>query len=121
MLFVDDENVVRQVVRSALHRLQADGTVVDSPLEALRRLEENPAAFDILVTDFIMPEMSGQQLFQRVKELVPALPVLITSGYAEDAKIRECLRDGVRGFLPKPFTLTVFAAAVRDALAREEG
>jgi CheY-like chemotaxis protein len=116
ILFVDDENVVRQVVRSALRRLQADGTVVDSPLEALRRLEENPLGYDILVTDFIMPEMNGQQLFQRTKELAPALPVLMTSGYAEDAKIRECLSDGVRGFLPKPFTLNVLATAVRDAL-----
>ncbi|MGD2062888.1 MAG: response regulator [Nitrospirota bacterium] len=121
VLFVDDENVVRQVVRSALRRLQADGTVVDSPLEALRRLEEDPAGYDILVTDFIMPEMNGQQLFQRAKELVPKLPVLITSGYAEDAKIRECLRDGARGFLPKPFTLTVFAAALRGAIAGAEG
>jgi CheY-like chemotaxis protein len=121
VLFVDDENVVRQVVRSALRRLQADGTVVDSPLEALRRLEEDPTRYDILVTDFIMPEMNGQQLFLRVKELAPTLPVLITSGYAEDAKIRECLRDGVRGFLPKPFTLTVLASAVRDAVGQVEG
>jgi len=121
VLFVDDENVVRQVVKSALRRLQADGTVVDSPLEALRLVQENPAGYDILVTDFIMPEMNGQQLFQRTKELAPDLPVLITSGYAEDAKIRECLRYGVRGFLPKPFKLTVFAEAVRSAIGVRGG
>jgi len=116
VLFVDDEKVVRQVVSSALRRLQAEGTVVDSPAEALRLVEADTGFYDLVITDFIMPEMTGCELFHQIKRLAPELPVLITSGYAEDKTIRECLEKGASGFLPKPFTLPVLAAAIRQVL-----
>ena len=119
VLFVDDEKVVRQVVSAALRRLHAKATVVASPSEALRMVEEDGGSFDLMITDFIMPEMNGYELFSRVQRLAPDLPVVITSGYAEDQSIRACLREGARGFLPKPFTLPVLAAAIRKALGTE--
>jgi len=121
VLFVDDEKVVRQVVSSALRRLRADGTVVDSPGEALRLITEDPRRYDIAITDFIMPEMNGCELFREIKRLAPELPVLITSGYAEDKMIRECMEKGASGFLPKPFTLPVLAATIRRVVTPGEG
>jgi|GEM_PF-2149932 len=121
VLFVDDEKVVRQVVSSALRRLRAEGTVVDSPSEALRLIAEDARRYDIAITDFIMPEMTGCELFLEIKRLAPELPVLITSGYAEDKTIRDCLEKGARGFLPKPFTLPVLAGAIRQVLVPSEG
>jgi CheY-like chemotaxis protein len=117
VLFVDDEKVVRQVVSSALRRLHAEGTVVDSPAEALRLVAEDASRYDIAITDFIMPEMTGGELFHQIKRLAPELPVLITSGYAEDKTIRACLEAGASGFLPKPFSLPVLAATIRQVLA----
>jgi CheY-like chemotaxis protein len=121
VLFVDDEKVVRQVVSSALRRLHAESTVVDSPAEALRLVAEDPGRYDLAITDFIMPEMNGGELFRRLQNLAPDLPVLLTSGYAQDKAIRECLAEGARGFLPKPFTLPLLAATIHGVLAPGEG
>jgi len=112
VLFVDDEPGVRRLVTVALDRLHAKGTVEASPLAALRLVEASPDGFDVVVTDFRMPEMDGQELFRRIRAVAPALPVVITSGYAEDHRVRDCLAEGASGFLPKPFTIALFAAAV---------
>jgi len=117
VLFVDDEPGVRRLVSVALNRLHAEGTVEASPVAALRLVEGSPDGFDVVVTDFRMPEMDGQELFRRVQAVAPALPVVITSGYAEDRRVRDCLAEGASGFLAKPFTIALFAAAVRDGVA----
>jgi len=121
VLFVDDEPGVRRLVSVALDRLHAEGTVVASPVAALHLVEGSPDGFDVVVTDFRMPEMDGQELFRRIHAVAPAMPVVITSGYAEDRRVRDCLAEGAVGFLPKPFTIALFAAAVRDAMAGGAG
>jgi len=115
ILIVDDDELVRSVVGAMLERLRAAATVVSSPVEALWRLREEPDRFDVLVTDLTMPEMSGQQLFLRVREISPALPVVIISGDASDPRIKACLEEGARGFLAKPFTMAGFAQAIQEA------
>jgi len=121
VLFVDDEPGVRRLVTVALDRLHAEGTVEASPVAALRLVEGAPDGFDVVVTDFRMPEMDGQELFRRIREVAPALPVVITSGYAEDCRVRDCLAAGAAGFLAKPFTIALFAAAVRRGVDGEGG
>lgn len=121
VLFVDDEPGVRRLVTVALNRLHAEGTVAASPVEALRLVEGGPDRFDLVITDFRMPEMDGQELFHRIQAVAPALPVVITSGYAEDGRVRDCLAEGACGFLAKPFTIAVFAAVVRDGVAGGSG
>ena len=115
ILFVDDDDAVRRVVGAMLERLSATAAVVSSPLEALRLVREDADRFDVLVTDLTMPEMTGHQLFLRVRELSPALPVVIISGDSLDTKIAACLEQGARGFLPKPFTVARFAQAIQEA------
>jgi len=121
VLFVDDEPGVRRLVTVALDRLHAEGTVEASPVAALRMVEGASDGFDVVVTDFRMPEMDGQELFLRIREVAPALPVVITSGYAEDCRVRDCLAAGASGFLAKPFTIALFAAAVRRGVDGEGG
>jgi len=119
VLFVDDEPGVRRLVTVALDRLHAEGTVEASPAAALRLVEGAPDGFDVVVTDFRMPEMDGQELFRRIQVVAPTLPVVITSGYAEDSRVRDCLAAGASGFLAKPFTIALFAAAVRRGVGGE--
>ena len=116
VLFVDDEPGVRRLVTAALDRLHAEGTVVASPVTALHLVEEDPGGFDVVITDYRMPEMDGGELFHELHALAPALPVVITSGFAEDRKVRECLAQGAAGFLPKPFTIALFVETVHRSL-----
>jgi CheY-like chemotaxis protein len=115
VLFVDDDEPVRKMVAMMLARLMATATVVSSPLEALRLVREHEDHFDVLVTDLAMPEMSGDQLVVRVRELSSALPVVVVSGDALDRTIAFCLEQGAHRFLAKPFTMAGFAQAIYDA------
>lgn len=72
--------------------------------EALRLCEENAGKIDLMVTDVIMPEMSGRVLAERVAERCPGLPVLYMSGYTDDAIVRHGLMGHLLEFIQKPFT-----------------
>ena len=115
VLYVDDEEPVRRMVAMMLERLMATATVVSSPLEALRLVREDEDRFDVLVTDLAMPEMSGDQLVVRVREVSSALPVVVVSGDALNGKIEACLEQGAQRFLAKPFTMAGFARAIHEA------
>ena len=87
--------------------------------EALRAAEER--AFDLLILDLNMPEMSGWDALERFREIDPELPVLIATGVGSGAEARE---RGAQGLLPKPFTpgqLVEAAAALASGAPRREG
>ena len=86
--------------------------------EALRICAEHRNAIDLLVTDVVMPRMSGVELARRLKSEAPEVKVLFMSGYSgQEIVQRGILRAGV-DFLPKPFTPGELAARVRQALDR---
>jgi hypothetical protein len=116
VLLVEDEDAVRQVV---LRQLDSSGYRVRaaaSPHEALRLFTAAPESFDVLLTDVVMPGMSGTQLASRLQEARPGLPVLFMSGYtAGPAPGGHALpRDG--SLLHKPFRRTELLTALRRVL-----
>lgn len=84
ILMVDDDDFVRGTMGILLHRLGYEVTDFADPLEALAAVEGG-LTFDVLVTDYMMPHMKGGELAVRVHELRPGTPVIIVSGFAEEA------------------------------------
>jgi len=117
LLYVDDDEVMGLVVQSLLQREGYDVTALLSPVQALALLQEDPAAFDLVISDFNMPEMSGVELAARLRVLRPALPVLISSGYISDSLRVQAAAQGVRALLQKEQTLEALPALVRQVLA----
>ena len=116
VLLVEDEEAVRKVV---LRQLCSSGYRVreaGSPHEALRLFSAEPNAFDLLLTDVVMPGMSGTQLASRLKEMRPDLPVLFMSGYTTGPAPggHELPRDG--SLLHKPFQRSALLTALRRTL-----
>ena len=108
MLVVDDQEVVRDVIRLSL---EGAGYVVReaaSPLEAIALMQDD-AAIDLLVTDVVMPEMDAFELAERLTSAVPGLRVLYTSGYTDAAA------EGP--FIQKPFTPSQLVDKVGSVLA----
>jgi FixJ family two-component response regulator len=79
-------------------------------------LEQEQGHIDLVITDVVMPGISGGDLGSRLAELYPTLPVLYTSGFADDDVIRRGLMDASRPFLQKPFAPADLARKVREVL-----
>jgi CheY-like chemotaxis protein len=117
VLLVEDEQAVREMMLRQLSRSPYDVCAVGSPVEALRMFTEEPDRFDLLLTDIVMPGMSGTQLADHIRRVRPDLPVLFMSGYTAGHAPggQEMPSDGT--LLHKPFD----RAALLDALGRTLG
>ena len=116
LLLVEDEEVIRRVVRESLR--QRGYTVLEASdgVEAITICERPGQRIDLLITDVVMPLMSGPETVRRVQLTRPDLPVLFISGYTDRALVHHGMRDTASAFLQKPFTPDVLARKVRDVL-----
>lgn len=118
ILLVEDDEMVRHLV----HReLQAEGYTVmeaSSGDKALALVKQHEGEIDLLLTDVVMPYMSGRELAQQLKELYPQVKVLFISGYTSDSVVRRGLLTAEIEFLPKPFSLGKLASKIREVLER---
>jgi CheY-like chemotaxis protein len=117
ILVVEDDAPVRdhavRVVRSLGYEVRAAA----SGAEALRLLAEDLRC-DLLLTDVVMPGMSGGQLAQAVRMLLPGLPVVFVTGHNADAAVEQMRRDGGAILLPKPYRRHALASALRAGLGQ---
>lgn len=111
ILVVEDEDRVRTYSVEALRELGYGVVFARDGIEALRLLERGQKV-SLLFSDVVMPEMSGRELATRVRERMPDLKVLLTSGYAPDSPTAS--ED--EHILPKPFDIAALATAIRAAL-----
>jgi len=120
VLVVDDDQALRYLVKRTLSSVGYTVLIAENGPTALRLMEDLGGDVDLLLTDIVMPEMSGHQLAERGRRLNPSLRVLFMSGYTEDEVSRRSLLDNVDGFVPKPFTVTSLTRGVARALGRED-
>ena len=123
IILCEDEPAVRDLVAAVLGRSGYAVLTARTPAEALLLVADRSAPADLLLTDVVMPLMSGPDLARRARSIRPGLRVLLMSGYARESLDREALGLDA-GFLAKPFTPGRLAAAVRsvlDGLAPEDG
>jgi PAS domain S-box-containing protein len=117
LLVVEDEPAVLRLCCDLLRRLGYRTLAAASPSEALRLAEMHGSEIRLLVTDVVMPGMSGADLATALQARLPKLPCLFMSGYTPEAIARHGLEN--RGvFIQKPFDFSTLAARVREALAR---
>jgi PAS domain S-box-containing protein len=116
VLFVDDENTLSELGKVGLTELGYKVTAYTDSLKALQAFQENPQQFDILVTDQMMPQLSGGKLAQKLQALRADLPVIICSGFTSSSERTEGEGLVVSEYLMKPATVCAIAAAIRRAL-----
>jgi CheY-like chemotaxis protein len=116
VLLVEDEAQLRMVGKLFLETSGYKVYEAANGTEALRMAETAGVAFQLLITDVVMPGMSGRELGEQVRARQPGIKVLYMSGYADDAMLRHGLERGKFPFIQKPFTLQDFGLKVREAL-----
>jgi CheY-like chemotaxis protein len=116
VLVAEDEQMVRVLIRKVLEQAGYTVLLASGGAEALQLAERHPGPIPMLVTDVVMPGMSGRELARRLLELRPDTKVLYLSGYADDAVERHGVLDPGTAFMQKPFSPGALARRVREVL-----
>jgi len=116
ILLAEDAAPVRSVAREVLRRHGYRMLTAADGRTALELAETHPGPIDLLITDVIMPELSGRQVADRLMERLPKLKVLYVSGYTDDAIVRHGILEPGIAFLQKPFSPESLARKVREVL-----
>jgi len=116
VLLVDDEDSIVDVGEEILHMMGYQVLAARSGKEAINIYQKNQATIDIVILDMIMPEMGGEETYDKLKEINPKVKVLLSSGYSIDGKAKEILEKGCDGFIQKPFTVEELSQKIREIL-----
>lgn len=119
ILLVEDEEVVRNLVERILTRSGYRVLTASDGCQAIDIVLEFSEKIDLLLTDVVMPKMSGRELAERVQALRPDIKVLYMSGHTDDAILYHGIERSEIAFLQKPFSMHSLTAQVRKVLAGE--
>ena len=103
ILVVDDEDIIRYLAVDMLTSLGYETLPAEDGLEAVEIFEKEKDAIDLVLLDLIMPNLGGAETFRRLKDIDPAIPIILISGYTQDEVSQELLDEGARGFIQKPY------------------
>jgi PAS domain S-box-containing protein len=121
VLLVEDEESVRQLVRETLEAKGYKVLEAEHGEAALEMAAHHDGAIDMLITDVVMPGMSGRELAKQLCASDPEIKVLFLSGYTEDTIVHQGVLEPGTAFLQKPFTLQILSRKVREILRGERG
>ncbi|MGD8791504.1 MAG: ATP-binding protein [Anaerolineae bacterium] len=117
VLVVEDDALVSNLVCETLETYGYQVLKAKSPKQGLQRAASHPTPIDLLLTDVIMPQMNGQELYQKMTRVEPEIKVLYMSGYTDSVIVHHgMLEEGIH-FLQKPFTVRDLVQKVRVALS----
>ncbi|MDP3283501.1 MAG: response regulator, partial [Desulfobacterales bacterium] len=120
VLLVEDNEALLKMGKIMLEELGYTVLAADSPNEAFQLAEQYAGDIHLVLTDVVMPKMSGRDLQQQLSILWPNLKFLFMSGYTANVIAHRGILDEGVHFLQKPFHMEVLAAKVREALERPE-
>jgi signal transduction histidine kinase len=114
ILLVDDEETLVDINKTELESLGYAVTSTTNSMEALAKIEENPSQFDMLITDQIMPDLSGSELAQKTLLRQPDIPIILLTGYSSNITENEAIAIGIKRYVRKPVTRALLSQIVRE-------
>jgi signal transduction histidine kinase/ActR/RegA family two-component response regulator len=121
ILFVDDEAMLVDLSTQLLKRLGYNVTACTSSREALQRFKDAPDAFDLVITDMTMPQMTGKEMAAEMLRRRADLPIILCTGFSEIITEEAAKQAGIRAFIMKPIIMQELADAIRSVLDEEHG
>ncbi len=116
ILLVDDEAPIVKLERQIFERLGYQVTTCQDSIQALEQFKADPDAFDMVITDMAMPNMTGDQLTRELLAIRPDLPIIICTGFSERISPEIARALGARGFIMKPIVRSELVKMVRSVL-----
>ncbi|SHJ31291.1 Response regulator receiver domain-containing protein [Desulfatibacillum alkenivorans DSM 16219] len=116
ILIIDDEYPALHACRELLESLGYTVIGSQNPLKGIRIYQEKQDEIQMVVLDIIMPEMSGVEVFGKLREINPQVKILISSGYSMDGSVAELMERGCNGFVQKPYNIQIISQKIHDIL-----
>jgi two-component system cell cycle sensor histidine kinase/response regulator CckA len=117
ILVVDDEEYILNADKAMLNELGYEVLLANGGKEALRVFDENKDRIKLLILDLIMPDLSGEIVYNRIKSSRPDVRVILSSGYSIEGQAESILKKGCDGFIQKPYNLNQLAKKIKEILA----
>jgi signal transduction histidine kinase len=116
ILYADDEEHVRNLVKAQLESIGYEVLLAQDGVEAMEIYADKKDGIDLVLLDLIMPRCGGKQALNKLIKQYPEIKVIMTSGYTLEGQTRENLEDGAKGFLQKPFKISLLSKMIHDAM-----
>ena len=116
ILLIDDEKIVLDVLKEILMKIGYNVHTAMNGVDAIRLFREISNQIDLVILDMIMPEITGGEVFVKLKAIDPSVKVLLASGYSIDGQAAEIINRGCAGFIQKPFKMSELSEKIRDIL-----
>jgi len=116
ILIIDDEPEIAEFASTILAEEGYKVIVARDGFEALKIFQQIHRQIGLIILDFFLPVMDGDAVFEELKAINPSVNVLLSSGFAEQNKIGAMLAQGLRGFIPKPYTREKLLQQVGSAI-----
>jgi signal transduction histidine kinase len=115
VLLVDDEPMIRSAGERLLKRLGCEVLLATNGLEAVEVVSTEVTNIDLVILDVAMPQMDGTECFYKLREIDDRLPIVISTGFADESHTEKLMADGANGLLPKPYEIDHMAEVLRLA------
>ena len=119
ILFVDDEAIIADLSKKTLEHFGYRVETRLNPKEALDLFQIKPTAFDLVITDMTMPQMSGAELSEKILEIRPDIPIIICTGHSSLMDEKKAADMGISAFVMKPVEMQKMAKIIREVLDKK--
>lgn len=120
ILFVDDEEALVLLWVQVLGHMGYDIKACNSSIEALNLFKENPDKFDLVITDYTMPNMTGDKLAKELLKIRPDIPIILCTGYSHNIDEHKAKKMGITAYINKPILKAELANVIRHLLDKKE-
>lgn len=119
ILLVDDEEIIRDMMREILLNAGYDVTTAANGVKAINICETSEKDFDLVITDFNMPEVNGRELAEKIRAICGSTEILFISGYTDDEDFLREISGDDKNFVAKPFSPEILTAKVKEILEKD--
>ncbi|PKN76982.1 MAG: hypothetical protein CVU52_02435 [Deltaproteobacteria bacterium HGW-Deltaproteobacteria-10] len=121
IMVVEDQGYLLTMMKKMLSRLGYAVTAIQNPLEAWTMFTTDPSAWDMIITDQTMPDLTGCAMAQKMLNVRPDIPIILCTGFSDLVSAQEAKAMGIREYLQKPIALGDLSQAIRDIFDNDTG
>jgi len=120
ILFVDDEQPITNLAKQLLEPFGYKVETRTSSMEAFELFKIKPQAFDVVITDMTMPNMTGEELSKKIMTIRPDIPVILCTGFSQRISEKRAKNSGISAFIMKPFLADEMTRTIRQVVDKEK-